>query len=166
MESIVQFITNSLLNKVSKEAIVFIISLMPLLELRGGLIAASLLKVPYLRAAILVIVGNILPIPFVLLLIERILGIMEKWSLTEKFAIYLRKKAEKNKPKIDKYGFLGLTLFVGIPLPGTGAWTGSLVAALFHMDYKKSLLSILLGIVLAFIIMSVVSYGILSNIIK
>ena len=75
------------------------------------------------------------------------------------------RKAEKNKPKIDKYGFLGLTLFVGIPLPGTGAWTGSLVAALFHMNYKKSLLSILLGIVLAFIIMSIVSYGVISKLV-
>ena len=165
MESLVQFITNSLLNIVSKEAIVFIISLMPLLELRGGLIAASLLKVPYLKAAIIVIIVNVLPIPFVLFLIERILDIMENWSLTKSFALYLRKKAEKNKPKIDKYGFLGLTLFVGIPLPGTGAWTGSLVAALFHMDYKKSLLSILLGIVLAFIIMSVVSYGVISKLV-
>ena len=165
MESLVQFITNSLLNIVSKEAIVFIISLMPLLELRGGLIAASLLKVPYLKAAIIVIIGNVLPIPFVLFLIERILDIMEKWNLTKSFALYLRKKAEKNKPKIDKYGFLGLTLFVGIPLPGTGAWTGSLVAALFHMNYKKSLLSILLGIVLAFIIMSIVSYGVISKLV-
>ena len=163
MESIVQFITNTLSNKISKELIVFIISLMPLLELRGGLIAASLLKVPYLKAAIIVIIGNILPIPFILLLIEEILVWMEKWKFTKTFAIFLRKKAEKNKPKIDKYGFLGLTLFVGIPLPGTGAWTGSLIAALFHMHYKKSLLSILLGIILAFIIMSIVSYGIISN---
>ena len=165
MESFVQFITTSLLNKISKEAIVFIISIMPLLELRGGLIAASILKVPYIRAAIFVMIGNILPIPFVLLLIEKILLIMEKWSLTKKFAIFLRHKAEKNKPKIDKYGFLGLALFVGIPLPGTGAWTGSLVAALFHMDYKKSLISIFLGIIMAFIIMSIISYGVIFNLI-
>lgn len=165
MESLVQFITTSLLNKISKEAIVFIISIMPLLELRGGLIAASILKVPYIRAAIFVMIGNILPIPFVLLLIEKILLIMEKWSLTKKFAIFLRNKAEKNKPKIDKYGFLGLALFVGIPLPGTGAWTGSLVAALFHMDYKKSLISIFLGIIMAFIIMSIISYGVIFNLI-
>ena len=144
MESLVQFITTSLLNKISKEAIVFIISIMPLLELRGGLIAASILKV---------------------LLIEKILLIMEKWSLTKKFAIFLRHKAEKNKPKIDKYGFLGLALFVGIPLPGTGAWTGSLIAALFHMDYKKSLISIFLGIIMAFIIMSIISYGVIFNLI-
>lgn len=165
MEVLVKFITNTLLNKVSKELIVFIISLAPVLELRGGLIAASLLKVPYIKASIIVILGNILPIPFILLMIEKILEQMEKWKFTKKFAIALRKKAEKNKPSIDKYGFWGLTLFVGIPLPGTGAWTGSLISALFHMDYKKSILSILLGIILAFIIMSFISYGILSRII-
>ena len=164
MEKLVEIITTLLLNKISKEAIVFIISLMPLLELRGGLIAASLLKIPYLNASLLVILGNVLPIPFVLFLIERILDIMEKRNLTKSFALYIRKKAKDNKPKIDKYGFLGLALFVGIPLPGTGAWTGSLVAALFHMDYKKSIISIFLGIVMAFIIMSIISYGIISRI--
>lgn len=166
MQSLVEFLTNFLLNKISKELIVFIISVMPLLELRGGLIAASLLNIPYIKASIIVIIGNVLPIPFILLLIEKILIFMEKWSFTKNIAIFIRKKAEKNKPKIEKYGMLGLILFVGIPLPGTGAWTGSLVAALFHMDYKKAILSILLGIVLAFIIMSIISYGLIGNIIR
>ena len=93
METLVEFITNSLLNIISKEAIVFIISLMPILELRGGLIAASLLKIPYIKASIIVILGNILPIPFVLFLIERILNIMEKWKLTKNLS--LRSKPKK-----------------------------------------------------------------------
>ncbi len=75
----------------------------------------------------------------------------------------MEEKAAKNKPKIDRYGFWGLTLFVGIPLPGTGAWTGSLVAALFDMDLKKASLSILLGIFLAAVIMTAVSYGALGR---
>jgi uncharacterized membrane protein len=72
-------------------------------------------------------------------------------------------KAAKNKPKIDKYGMWGLLLFVGIPLPGTGAWTGALVAALFDMDLKRASLSILGGIFLAAVIMTVVSYGALGS---
>ena len=81
-------------------------------------------------------------------------------------AEWLIRKAEKNKPKIDRYGFLGLMLFVGIPLPGTGAWTGSLVASLFDMDLKKASISILLGIFLAAVIMTVFSYGLLGNLIS
>jgi uncharacterized membrane protein len=77
---------------------------------------------------------------------------------------WLNKKAEKNKPKIDKYGFWGLVLFVGIPLPGTGAWTGSLVAGLFEMDRKKSLLAVMIGSLLASVIMMIFSFGVLGNI--
>jgi uncharacterized membrane protein len=81
-------------------------------------------------------------------------------------AEWLIRKAEKNKPKIDRYGFAGLMLFVGIPLPGTGAWTGSLVAALFDMDLKKASISILLGIFLAAVIMTIISYGLIGNVIS
>ena len=91
---------------------------------------------------------------------------MEKWPPTEKIVKHFREMAHKNKHKIDKYGFWGLVLFVGIPLPGTGAWTGSLVASVFNMDIKKASLGIFLGIILAFIIMSIVSYGLISNIIR
>ena len=79
-------------------------------------------------------------------------------------AEWLNKKAEKNKPKIDKYGFWGLVLFVGIPLPGTGAWTGSLVAGLFEMDRKKSLLAVIIGSLLASVIMMIFSFGVLGKI--
>ena len=166
MDKIVLQIIETLGKSVSKEMIVFIISLMPVLELRGGLIAAALLKIPYWRAAIICIVGNILPIPFILLFLNKIFDAMEKWEPTKKIVHYFKNKAEENKSKIDKYGMLGLILFVGIPLPGTGAWTGALVASVFNMDIKKSIIGILLGIILAFIIMSIVSYGIIGNIIR
>ena len=166
MVNVISQIINDLKNVVSKELIVFIISLMPLLELRGGLIAASILNIPYIKAGIICILGNIIPIPFILLLLKKIFAFMEKFKPTKKVVDYLNDKAIKNKAKIDKYGFWGLVLFVGIPLPGTGAWTGSLVAAVFEMDFKKSLLAIFLGIILAFIIMSIVSYGVIGNIIR
>ncbi len=166
MVNIISQIINSLKGVVSKELIVFIISLMPLLELRGGLIAAAILNVEYLKAGILCIIGNIIPIPLILLFLKKVFSVMERFKPTKKVVVWLEDKAKKNKPKIDKYGFWGLVLFVGIPLPGTGAWTGSLVASVFEMDYKKSLLAIFLGIILAFIIMSIVSYGVIGNIIR
>ena len=90
---------------------------------------------------------------------------MGKTKRFKKIADWLNEKAEKNKHKIDKYGFWGLVLFVGIPLPGTGAWTGSLVAGLFEMDFKKSLLAVFIGCLLASVIMMIFSYGVLGNII-
>ena len=164
MESLVSFFIG-LFHGISKDVIIFIISLMPILELRGGLLAATLLKVPYLRALIICVVGNILPIPFVLLFLELIFKWMEKWNLTKKIVKWLEKKGNSKRSQIDKYGYLGLILFVGIPLPGTGAWTGSLVAILLGLDKKKSFICILIGVMLAAAIMSVVSYGILGNLI-
>lgn len=164
MESIVTKIIGELGKTISKEGIVFIISSMPILELRGGLLAAAILKIPYIKAATICIIGNILPIPFLLLFLNKIFDLMERWEPTKKLVNFFKKKAEKNKSKIDKYGFWGLVLFVGIPLPGTGAWTGALVASVFNMDFKKSILAILVGIMLAFIIMSIVSYGIVWHI--
>lgn len=166
MDKLVANLVSLFGHSVSKEWIVFIISLMPILELRGGLIAASLLKIPYLRAAPICIIGNILPIPFVLLFLDKIFNLMEKWEPTKKIVKLFKDRATKYKPQIDKYGFWGLVLFVGIPLPGTGAWTGSLVASVFKMDFKKSSLAIFIGIILAFLIMSILSYGIIGNIVK
>lgn len=162
MEALVSFVTTHLTGLLSKDAIVFIISLMPILELRGGLLASSLLGVPYLRALILCIVGNLLPIPLILLFIEKIVLACEHFGPTQGIARKLREKVEKNQASIRKYDFWGLVLFVGIPLPGTGAWTGSIVASLLHMPRKKSFLAIIVGVLLASVIMSIVSYGVLG----
>lgn len=151
--------------KFGKEVIVFIISLLPLLELRGGLLAASLLKVPPLRAYIISIIGNLIPVPFILLFISKILEWMEKSKIKwmNKFAKWLKKKADKNKGQIEKYGYVGLLLFVGIPLPGTGAWTGCLIASLLKLNRKKAFLATLGGIIMASIIMMIISYGIVGK---
>lgn len=165
MDSLVTFFTTNLSGILSKEAIVFLISLMPILELRGGLLAASLLNLPYLQALIICVIGNVLPIPFILLFINKVLDWMEIWKPTQKLARWLREKADKNKGQIETYGFWGLLLFVGIPLPGTGAWTGALVASLLHMKLKKSFPAIMLGVALAAAIMSIISYGVLGALI-
>ena len=138
--------------------------MIPFLELRGGLLASSpaLLDIPILTAIPICIIGNILPIPFILLLISRILEWMKKVSLFRPVALWLEKKAMSKKDQIEKYGFWGLVLFVGIPLPGTGAWTGALVASLLRMNFKKAFGAILIGIVIATVIMSILSYGVLG----
>ena len=149
-----------------KQLIVFIISMLPILELRGGLIAASLLKLPPLESYIIAIVGNVIPVPFILLLINKILRAMEKsrFKLFNKIHSFLHKKIMKNKGSIEKYGFWGLVIFVGIPLPGTGAWTGAIIAAFLEMDRKKAFLGILLGMLMASIIMMIISFGLISKV--
>ena len=142
MEALVHWFSQNLSQYISPEGAVFIISMIPLLELRGGLLAASLLKISAAKAIPLCIVGNIIPIPFILLFIRQIFKVLKKTKL-----------------------FRGLMLFVGIPLPGTGAWTGSLIASLLEIDIKKSSLAIFCGIIMATVIMYVVSYGLVGSLV-
>ena len=143
-----------------KEVAVFIISLLPILELRGGLIAARILGVKFIKAFIICYIANIIPVPFILLFINWIFNKMSKWKPTKKIVDWLSNKTLKKKDQINKYGYFGLFLFVGIPLPGTGAWTGSLLAILLNLDKKKSFITIAIGVLAAGIIMSLLSYGI------
>jgi len=164
VERLVTYFTQTLNGKIGNELICFLISMLPILELRGGLLAASpaFLDVPLGKALIACITGNLLPIPFVLLLIEKTLELMKKFRLTRPFALFLERKTDKNKGQIEKYGFWGLVFFVGIPLPGTGAWTGSMIASLLHMPFKKALLACVFGVLMAAVIMTAISYGILG----
>ena len=175
MESLAVAFANTLGRYVSKEIVVFVISMIPILELRGGLIVSQLIQVPITTAIPICIIGNIIPIPFILLFIKQIFkllkkiklfrGIIEKLenrAMSKSDNIKLENRAMNKKEQIEKYEFWGLLLFVGIPLPGTGAWTGSLIAALLDVDLKKAILAELLGIVIATVIMSFFSYGLLA----
>ena len=153
MESLVIWYQNSLGSFMPKEVFIFLVSMLPLIELRGGLIIASLLKVPLVQANIICIIGNIIPIPFILLFIKKIFEFMKKHNIMKKLVYKLEE-------------FIFLLLFVGIPLPGTGAWTGSLIASLLEFDIKKASLAILIGIILAAIIMDIVSYGVLGSLVS
>ena len=164
MESIAVWFTNTLGQYVSEEIVIFIISMIPILELRGGLIAASLLKVSLVKAIPICIIGNIIPIPFILLCIRQIFKWLGKTKLFHGLIERLERKAMSKSDRIKQWEFWGLALFVGIPLPGTGAWTGSLIAALLEIDIKKAVLAELVGIAMATIIMSVFSYGLLGAI--
>lgn len=162
MTAVAEWFAQTLGQYISPEWVVFIISMIPILELRGGLIAASILNIPILKAIPFCIVGNIIPIPFILLFIKKILKWMQKIKGLRVIANWLEQKAMKKSDALKKGEFWGLALFVGIPLPGTGAWTGSLIAALFDIDIKKAVFAELLGIAIATIIMSILSYGLLD----
>ena len=167
MESIVHWFAANMPSFLSPEVAVFLVSMVPILELRGGLLAASpaLLNVPILRAIPICIVGNIIPIPFILLFIRQIFRILKKTKLFRGLVIKMEDRAMKKSDQVKKYEFWGLMLFVGIPLPGTGAWTGSLIASLLEIDIKKSSLAIFCGIIMATVIMYIVSYGLVGNLV-
>lgn len=165
MEVLVQWFSNHLSQFISPEGAVFIISMIPILELRGGLLAASLLKISAAKALPICIVRNIIPIPFILLFIRQIFKWMKKTKLFRGLIIKMENRAMGKSDQIKRYEFLGLLLFVGIPLPGTGAWTGALIASLLEVDIKKSSIAILCGLFMASAIMYIVSYGIVGNVV-
>jgi len=148
-----------------KNLTIFFISMLPILELRGGMLAACLLGLNPFTSLIICIIGNIIPIPFILYFITPVFSWFKKKKCLKGFADWCEKHAKKNKEKIDKLKYYGLFRFVAIPLPTTGAWTGSLIAALLEMDKKKSFLAALVGVFIASIIMMILSFGLLSNII-
>lgn len=162
MESIALWFAGTLGKYISSKLAVFIVSLVPILECRGGLIASALLKVDIRYAVPLCILGNILPIPFILLFIKRIFKWLKKFNFSRPLIEKLENRAMNKSKNMSNGEFLGLLLFVGIPLPGTGAWTGSLVASLLDMDFKKAITAIFLGILLATLIVGSLSYGLLA----
>lgn len=166
MQNLVQKIVDLFGSGMGKEIVVFIISMLPILELRGGLLAARILNLNFMPAYIISILGNCLPIPFVLLFLDKIFNWLKNFKTTKKIVVKIENKILSKKAQIEKYGYWGLLLFVGIPLPGTGAWTGAGLAVLLRLDRKKSSLVIFLGVILASIIMSIISYGILGKLIR
>jgi len=144
--------------------IVIFLSAFPILEVRGGMIVASLLNMNPYKALLLGILGNLLPIPFLIFLLKPVFNWMRKWKKFAKIVEFLEKKAYRKKDKIEKYQFWGILLLVAIPLPGTGAWTGCLVSSVFDVPKKISILACSIGVLIASLIMWIISYGILGMI--
>ncbi|MBO4338425.1 MAG: small multi-drug export protein [Clostridiales bacterium] len=159
-EQIVNFFVELFKNRIPEELTIFIISLFPILEIRGGMIAARILEVDFLRAFIICYIGNMLPIPFILLFIRKIFKFLRRFEFMHKILDRLEAKGEKNREKVLRYKAWGLLAFVAIPLPGTGGWTGALIAALLDLRMKKALPIIALGVFIAGLIMSLLTYGI------
>ena len=158
-ESILQWFMN-LLSGMPNQLIVFIVSMVPIVELRGGLIAAALLKMPLCEGVFFCLLGNMVPVPFILWFITPIFTWLKKTKLFRPLVEKLEAKSMGKSEKIQKYQFWGLVLFVGIPLPGTGAWTGSLIASLLDIKPKKALPAVYIGLLLATTIMCIITYGI------
>ena len=153
-----------LLKNISNEVYVFLISMFPIVELRGAIPVGAAMGMNIFECYFIAVLGNLLPIPFILVFIKKILEWMtkSKVKLFNKVSNKIILKAEKRSKKVNEASFWGLFIFVAIPLPGTGAWTGALVASLMGMRFKKSFLSIVLGVLVAGIIMTLGSYGVVS----
>ena len=141
---------------------VFFCAMVPLIELRGSVIIGAGMGMPWYANLVLSVIGNMLPVPFILLFIRKILAWMHTTKHFHRIADWLEKKAHSKSDRVLKYASLGLVLFVGIPLPGTGAWTGALIASLLDMRMKYSLPAIFAGVCLAGGIMCCASYGVVS----
>lgn len=137
----------------------FALSMVPIVELRGALILGFGLSLPWYVNLPICILGNMLPIPFILLFIRRILNWMKNVKCLDKIALWVEKVGQKRSGKVTKYELLGLFLFVAIPLPGTGAWMGALISSLLEMRIKHSLISIFLGVICAGTLITVALYG-------
>ena len=159
-ESIAQYFVEHFNGKIPKELIIFLVSMLPILELRGGMIAAKLMDVNFFSAITICFVGNILPIPFILLFIRKIFDFLRNKKGFSKLIKKLEASSLEKSEKVTRWRDLGLVLFVGIPLPGTGGWTGALIAAILEMPIKKSLPLVILGVAIAGLIMSVAAYAI------
>ena len=144
-------------------AIVFFISMVPLIELRAAIPYAIGMGLPVLPSYIIAIIGNMLPVPIIYLFARKVLVWGKDKPVIGKFFTFCLEKGEKGGKKLQATAgrglFIALMLFVGIPLPGTGAWTGTLAASLLDMDFKSSIIAVMLGVILAGIIMGAASAG-------
>lgn len=148
---------NNFLSAVPGWLHIIVISMLPIIELRGALpYGVFVLKMPILKVMGLSVIGNLIPAPFIIYLAKFVIDKMltSKHEKIVKIATYIRDRGLKRSNKIEKYTFWGLVLFVGVPLPGTGAWTGSLIASLLQLDQKKSILAVILGVLMAGCIVS------------
>ena len=136
------------------------ISMVPVIELRGAIPIATAHGLNFWVAIVCAIIGNLIPVPFIIIFIRKIFELMCKWSVKlDKLVTKLEDRAQKKSDVVLKYAFWGLVVLVAIPLPGTGAWTGALVAAMLNMRLLKAFPAIALGVLIAAVIVSVVTYG-------
>ncbi len=162
MLDIFQEFLQNLLGGNHQEIIVFILSMTPLIELRGGVIAGYFYDFSLAKTLLITISANLIPIPFIIIFIKQIFKFMQKHNILSSFIDKLKKRAMSKSDKIEKLEFWGLLFYVGIPLPGTGAWTGALIASLLNIEFKKAMFAIFCGILLAATIMSFGVYGIIN----
>lgn len=145
-----------------RETALFLISMVPLVELRGAVPIGIAAGMPWYEVLPICVIGNLAPIPFVLFFAEWLLDLLARLPFLRDFAARYKAGLQKKKGSVTKYARFGLFLFVAIPLPGTGAWSGAAIAALLKMKRGRAFLSIAFGVVSAGLIMSLISSGLLS----
>lgn len=160
INQILEFFSNILSMKFGKELMIFFISALPILESRGALIAASLIRLNLINSLIFAFLGNFISALICFFIFEHIYDFLKKSKNTflEKIFLFLDNKINKHRDEIEKYSLLGLVLFIGIPLPGTGAITAALIASILKIDKKKIIPAFILGILLSMFIVSILSF--------
>lgn len=158
-DGVVQFLQNNL----STELATVIISMLPVVELRGGIPFAIAMGIDWWWAVVLGVIGNMIPIPFVIWFIRPILNSLKKRKVFAEIVAWQERKMEANSKKVEKYSILGLLLFVAIPLPGTGAWTGAMLADFLNMKMSHAVLSICGGVLCAAVLVAIASMGVAAG---
>ena len=144
---------------------IFFISLLPVIELRGSIPIGYYQGLPWYTNMITSIIGNILPVPFILLFVVKVFEFMKKRNIMVNVIEKIEKRAMSRSESIANKEFLGLMLFVAIPFPGTGAWTGALIAALLQFDRKKSFVYIFIGVLIAASLVTLGVYGVIGSLV-
>lgn len=164
LDGIIQFFVDKLGKGNARALAVLLISMIPVLELRAGIPVGFSLNMPWAETFIVAMIGNLIPIPFILLFIKKIFAFMKKHNIFPKLVEKLEKRGMNKSDRVSKAEFWGLVVFVAIPLPGTGGWTGALVAALLDIDFKKAMLACSLGVIIAAFIVTLITYGLVGSI--
>ena len=165
-QSIVAFIIGIFGVSAGKIIGITLISMIPIIELRGSIPVGFVMGLPWYASLFCSIIGNMLPVPVILLFVVKVFEFMKKHNILTKFVNKMEQKAMNRSESVTKGEFWGLMLFVAIPLPGTGAWTGALIAAMLKMNRKDAFISILFGVVIAGTLITLGTYGILGFIFK
>ena len=158
IDTIFRFLTEH----ISAYGAVFLVSMIPLIELRGSVIVGTAFGLPWLNVLALSIVGNLIPIPFILIFGEKLIAWLKTLPMLSRLTNWYEARLMSKSTTIQKYAFYGLWAFVGIPLPGTGAWSGSLIAALLDVPPKKAFAAVICGVLTAGIIMIIRSRGVVG----
>lgn len=137
-----------------RELIVVFVSTLPIFELRGAIPLGFAFNFSWYKVFLLAVLGNLIPIPFILILLEPVSGRLRRFRLWSRFFDWLFERARKKAREVERYEFWGLSIFVGIPLPMTGAWTGAIIASLIKMRFRKAFLSISLGVLMAAVVVT------------
>lgn len=151
-----------LVSHISAYGAVFIVSMIPLIELRGSVIVGTAFGLPWLNVLLLSIVGTLIPIPFILIFGKKLIAWLKKLPMLSKLTNWYEARLMSKSETIQKVAFYGLWIFVGIPIPGTGAWSGSVIAALLDVPPKKAFAAIVCGVLTAGIIMTIGSRGVVG----